>query len=312
MRCGLAELRGAVFDWNDLRHFLAIARAGSMSAAGKALGVNQSTVQRRVAALEKSVGHPLVERHPDGYRLTEQGNLLLAEAQQVEESIGAMQRRIRALDGVEAGHVKLTTLVTVGQRIIRSGFIDRFHALHPTITIEVEMGQRLADLVRGEADVAIRGGATGSEALVGMKIVDLPWAVYASRAFVERHGRPAGVADLPRFPVFELVDELGGVEPVRRFRNWSAGANIAARCGNVPSAVLAVKAGAGLSVLPAVHASEDQDLVCVLAPLKELDYPMYLLAHKDLRRLPRMSLFFEFCRRELKSVLLTGKMKTKQ
>ena len=87
------------------------------------------------------------------------------------------------------------------------------------------------------------------------------------------------------------------------------GAPIAARCGNVPSVVLAVKAGAGLAVLPAVHAAGDDDLVCVLGPLPALAYPMYLFVHKDLRRVPRVRAFFEFCRRELKPVLLTGAMR---
>jgi DNA-binding transcriptional LysR family regulator len=87
------------------------------------------------------------------------------------------------------------------------------------------------------------------------------------------------------------------------------GAPTAARCGNVPSAVLAVKAGAGLAVLPALHVAGDDELVCVLGPLQVPAYSLYLFVHKDLRRVPRFSAFFEFCRRELKPVLLTGAMR---
>ena len=90
----------------------------------------------------------------------------------------------------------------------------------------------------------------------------------------------------------------------------AGGAPVAARCGNVPSAVLAVRAGAGISALPSVHADRDDELVCVLGPLPELAYPMYLFVHKDLRRAPRISAFFEFCQRELKPVLLTGAMRS--
>jgi molybdate transport repressor ModE-like protein len=165
-----------VFDWNDLRHFLEVARSGSLSAASRALGVNQSTVQRRLAALEKAIGESLVERHHDGYQLTEQGKLLLADASTVEEAVRALQRRVSSLEGRASGQIKVTTLVTIGQRIIRSGFLTRFNALHPGISVEMEMGQRLADLGKGEADVAIRGGGAASDALIGMKIVDLPWA----------------------------------------------------------------------------------------------------------------------------------------
>ena len=123
-----------MFDWNDLRHFLAVARTGSMNAAARSLGVNSSTVQRRVAALEKAIGRTLVERRPDGYALTAQGQVLLVEAAQVEAAIDALYRRLATLSGSAQGRVRLTSLVTIGQRIIRSGLLDRFHALHPELS----------------------------------------------------------------------------------------------------------------------------------------------------------------------------------
>jgi molybdate transport repressor ModE-like protein len=298
-----------MFDWNDLRHFLEVARTGSMIGAAKALGVNQSTVQRRVAALEKAIGQPLVERLPEGYRLTRQGEQLLVEARQVEQAVNALERRVGSLGDTAQGSVRLTTLVTVGQRIMKSGLLERFHAQHPGVTIEMEMGQRVADLGKGEADVAIRGGDPGDDRLIGMKIADLPWGVYASRAFVERNGRPASAEWLSQYPVVELVDELVNVPASRFMREHAGSAPVVARCGNIPSAVLAVKAGAGLAALPSVHASEDDDLVCVLGPLAELAYPIYLLVHRDLRHAPRVSAFFEFCQRELKSVLVTAKLR---
>jgi DNA-binding transcriptional LysR family regulator len=303
-------MRGRVFDWNDLRHFLALARGGSMGAAARRLGVDQSTVQRRLAAFEKAVGYPLVERRRDGYGLTTQGQALLSEAMQVEAAIDALQRHIATLDGSAQGHITVASLVTVGQRIIKSGLLDCFHALHPGITVEMVMGQRLADLAKGEADVAIRcGGSGGSEALVGMKIADTPWGVYASRGFVERFGRPRDAEDLARFSIVGLIDELERVPAVRWMQAHTQGAPTAARCGNVPSAVLAVRAGAGLAVLPAAHVAGNDELVCVLGPLQVPPYPLYLFVHKDLRGVPRVSAFFEFCRRELKPVLLTGAMR---
>jgi DNA-binding transcriptional LysR family regulator len=303
------ECGGWVFDWSDLRHFLALARAGSMGAAARILGVDQSTVQRRLTALEKATGHKLIERRRDGYALTAQGHALLWNAEQVETAINALQRRIAALDGSAQGHITVASLVTVGQRIIRSGLIDRFHKLHPGITVEMVMSQRLANLAKGEADIAIRGGGAGNEALVGMKIADLPWGIYASCGFIACHGRPQGPEDLARYCIVELIDELERVPAARWMRTNAQNAPIAARCGNVPSAVLAVRAGAGLAALPAVHAAGEDELVCVINPLPALAYPMYLFVHKDLRRVPRISAFFEFCRRELKSVLLTGAMR---
>ena len=160
-----------MFDWNDLRHFLAVAREGSTGAAAKALGVNQSTVQRRLLALEKGLGCVLAERHATGYRLTEHGQILLASVTDVEGAVHAVQRRVAAFDNKDVGPVRVTCLVTVGQRIVKSGMLDAFHARHPGITVELLMEQRMFDLSKGEADIAIRGGTRGSGALVGKTIV---------------------------------------------------------------------------------------------------------------------------------------------
>lgn len=298
-----------MFDWNDLRYFLAVAHSGSIGTAAKALGVNQSTVQRRLRALEAALDCSLAERQAGGYRLTTHGQQLLAYAKQVETTIGSLQRQSATLDNRASGPVKLTSHVTVGQRIIKSGFLDKFHSSHPGITVELIMEQRVLDLAKGEADIAIRGGNLDDNALVGRKIAEVPWGIYASHSFVERHGRPATPADIDSFSVIELVDEIEALPAARWMRAHAPKARVAARCSNVPSVHLAIKSGAGIAPLPAVYAAEDKELVCVLGPLSELDYPMFLLVHRDLRRIPRISALFEFCLRELKPVLMRGRMR---
>jgi DNA-binding transcriptional LysR family regulator len=298
-----------VFDWNDLRHFLAVARTGSMGAAAKSLGVNQSTIQRRLSALEKQLGRSLVERRASGYALTEFGATLVSHAEQVEAAADAVQRHASLAKGAVKDHLRVASLVTVGQRIIRSGFIELFQARHPDIVVEMILGQRPVDLAKGEADVAIRGGGATRMALVGRKIADLPWGVYASRTLVERHGLPATPADLAKYGVIDLVGEIEKLPAAQWLRSRAAESRIVARCENIPSAHLAVKSGAGLGALPAVHAAEDGDLVNVFGPIPELSYPMYLFAHKDLRKARKVNAFFAFSARELKPVLLTGAMR---
>ena len=298
----------SVFNWNDLRHFLAVAREGSTGAASKALRVNQSTAQRRLQALQKGLGCVLVERHATGYRLTPHGQNLLYSVINVEAAVDAVQRRVASFENKDAGPVRVTCLVTVGQRIVKSGLLDAFHARHPGMIVELLMEQRMLDLSKGEADIAIRGGTPGPGALVGRKIAEVPWGIYASRAFIERHGRPAEPLDIERFTVVDFTDELEKLPAVRWMRSHASQARIAARCANVPSAHLAVKSGAGLAPLPVVFAAEDVDLVNVLGSIPELSYPMFLVAHKDVRQLPRVNAFFEFCLRELKPVLLRGTM----
>jgi DNA-binding transcriptional LysR family regulator len=303
-----ANMRG-MLNWNDLRHFLAIAREGSAGAGAKALGVNQSTVQRRLQVLEKRLGCVLVERHVTGYRLTVHGQALLASVTNVEAAVEGVQRQVASFDDRDIGPVRVTCLVTIGQRLVKSGLIDAFHAQHPGISIELLMEQRVFDLSKAEADIAIRGGAPGQGALIGRKIAETQWGVYASHAFVQRYGRPAAPCDIGRFKVIEMINELENLPAVRWMRAHTSPAMVTARCGNIPAVHLAVRSGAGLAPLPTVYAAEDAGLVNLLGPLPELSYPIFLVAHRDVRKHSRVNAFFEFCVRELKPVLLRGTLR---
>jgi DNA-binding transcriptional LysR family regulator len=145
------------------------------------------------------------------------------------------------------------------------------------------LGQRVANLAAGEADIAIRGGTPGSDALIGRKICEVPWAVFASKGYTEKYGRPASVSALGTHPIIELVDEIKKLPAAKWLRANAPNSRVAARCGNIPSAHLAVKSGAGIAALPYVYAASDHDLVCLTGPIPELNYPMYLLVHKDMR-----------------------------
>ena len=183
-----------MIDWNDLRHFLAIAREGSVGRAARSLKVDQSTTQRRLLALEKALGCVLVERQATGYRLSPQGQILIGSVTKVEAAVDAVQRQVASFDNQDLGPSGSPASSPSGSASSKSGLIDAFHARHPGISVELLMEQRILDLSKGEADIAIRGGKPGSGALVCKKIADVPWGIYASRAFVDRYGRPAGGA----------------------------------------------------------------------------------------------------------------------
>jgi DNA-binding transcriptional LysR family regulator len=298
-----AKMREGSLDWNDLRYFLAIAEEGSTGAAARVLGVDQSTVKRRLSALESAIGIRLIERTPVGYTLTQHGKELLPHATRVEAEVQSLKRKVQVLEPAVSGHVRVACLVTIGHRLLKSGLLDAFHRKHKNIRVELIMGQRVIDLTKGEADIAIRGGGAGKGPLIGKKIADLPWGVYGSRAYVRQHGRPAGAKDLSRFHTVAMIDELEELPAARWLRRNASGAMTRARCGNIPSVHLAIKADAGIGMLPMVHASDDRDLQCLIGPIAELNYPMYLYVHEDLRRVPRIGAFFDFCLRELKPVL---------
>jgi DNA-binding transcriptional LysR family regulator len=295
-----------MFDWSDVRYFLAVAREGSSLAAARALRVNQSTVHRRLGELEKRLGCPLVERHPTGYRLTDYGKELQPYAERIEAAASALQRHAATFDKGMSGTVRLTCSTAVAHRLMRSELIDTFHRQYPGIKVELLMTERLLDLSKGEADVAIRGGEAREEALIGKRIGDVPWAVYASRSYVARNGTPRTPQDINNHGIIEFIGEIAALAAAHWLRSKAPQARLSGQASNVPSVLLAVKSGVGLAPLPAPLADMDQDLVRVIGPIPELDYPTYLLTHRDLRKVPRIAAFFDYCLSHLKPVLTGG------
>jgi len=286
------------FAWDDLRYFLAFARAGSMQAAAKALGVNQSTVQRRIAELEDCVGHRLVQRHLGSYRLTPLGEQLQPAAEGVEAAVASFERHLAACDN------GLTVRVTCGSSVAaclrRTPLIDAFHARYPGFRAELVISDRTFDLSKGEADIALRVGEPRDEALVCRKIADVSWSVYASRAYLERHGRPDNLEDLQDHLIVDCDGSIANYPGACWMRSVAPHAAVATRSDHWQGLILAVKAGAGLAALPHFQGDNESELVRVIDNIG-LVLPFYLLMHRDMQHTPRVRAFSDFVSSEIKS-----------
>ena len=187
-----------MMNWNDLRYLVTVSTSGSTLAAARQLGVNQSTVHRRLVELERNVGLILVKRHPTGYRLSELGESLIGNVVAVESAVLAFERKVQGLKHDLSGVIRLTCPEPVVARIIASGFLDGFKKRYPELAVEFVTSDRYLDLAKGEADVAFRSGEPVDDALVGRKICDSIWAVYASKTYIQQHGHPESIADLSK------------------------------------------------------------------------------------------------------------------
>jgi DNA-binding transcriptional LysR family regulator len=294
-----------MFDWNDLKFFLAVARHGSTIAAGKALRTSQSTVQRRLSELERKIGRELAARQSTGYRLTPFGEKLLPLAERVEAAIENVEQCITGEVRDETGVIRMTCPEPIIPRLLP--IIERFHALHPKVRVEFVTSDRYLDLTKGEADVALRSGDTEDE-LVGRKIADSIWAVYASHAYIEQHGKPERPDDLDRHRIVSLDESMSKHRLVAWLNSAAPNATIVARNNSILGLLQAVKSGLGVSALPIPMAEQHDELVRLFGPVSELSRSWRLLTHLDLRRTKRISLFFDYIieNRELLKPVLTG------
>jgi DNA-binding transcriptional LysR family regulator len=282
------------FDWDDLKHLLAVARHGSTLAAGRALGVDQSTVQRRLVELERRIGQALVQRQPSGYRLTEYGQALLPHAERVQEAVTALEQHIATAAADLSGVIRVTCPEPIVYRITQSTLLDRFRARYPALQVHFVMSDKTIDLMKGEADVALRSGDTDDGELVGRKIGDSIWAVYASHAYIERHGRPERVEDLARHALVGFDDTMAKHRTAAWLNKIAPNATLVARSNSVLGLVYSAKAGVGVAPLPIALGDAEADLVRVIEPVAELTRIWRVLTTPELRRTPRVAAFFDF------------------
>jgi len=294
-----------MFDWDDLRCFLAVARGGSTLAGARTLGINQSTVARRLAKFEAELGRKLFERTAGGYRLTALGADVLRSAEEVEKSVAAFARRAGAADAI-AGTLRITCPEPIVGRLSGSAFMDEFRAEHPEIRVEFVMSDRYLDLAKGEADVALRSGDVDDPGLVGTKVADSVWAVYAARRYADAHGLPASASDMAGHTLIGFDGALRENRAAHWLASVAPGASFAASNTSILGVLHAVKSGIGVAPLPAAIADAEPDLVRAFGPVSELTRSWRLLTPADLRHTPRVAAIFDFMvrnRKQLRAIL---------
>ncbi len=297
-----------MFEWSDLRYFLAVADHGSTLAASRALKTSQSTVQRRLAELERKLGRALVSRHTSGYRLTEFGTEMLPFAREVERAVLAFERHRETHERGETGVIRLTCPEPIVFRIRQSRILDRFHEKYPGLKVEFAMSDRYLDVAKGDADLALRSGDTDDDVLVGKKIADSLWAVYASKSYIQNRGKPESIASLRAHALIGFDESM----QKHRLSSWleevAPGATYAARVNSVLGLVAAAKSDTGVAALPTALGDAEPELVQVIPPVPALTRSWRLLTHPDLRKTPRVSAFFDFVNDEIAEwrKILTG------
>ena len=283
-----------MFDWNDLKAFLAVSREGSTLGASRSLGVNQTTVSRRVEALEQALGVKLFDRGQAGSRLTESGQALIPEAEHVEQAtIRFGHLAAGQLRGV-TGALRLTTNELVASTMVIPALAE-FHKVHPDLRVDLVITDRSLDLENGEADLAIRTAQSlPASDLVARKICDHQLGLYCSRDYAARRGVPPTLADLKDHDLIDMAMETGEVPAASLMMRYSGGKEPVTRSNSMGGMLHLVKAGMGIGALPCTIGDTDHGLVRCSEPIEESRTSSWIVTRRELKDTPRVRAFIDF------------------
>lgn len=273
-------------DWEDLRHFVVLARTGSLSRAARELAVDHSTVARRVAALETALAVRLVDRLPRAYALTEDGRRVAAIGEKLEAEAHAVMRAAGAADPAPAGSVRVSA-PPVFASVVLAPRLGALRRAHPAIVLELVGESRSADLDRREADIALRLTPPRGDGLVTRKLGELTYGLYAAPTY-------AAACPPADYAFVAYDDSLDRVPQQVWLHAVAAGRPLVFRANDVASLAAAARAGVGVAVLPDFLGAGDPALVRLRPPTPPPVRPLWLVVHDDLRRAGRVRATMDF------------------
>jgi len=279
-------------DWQLFRAFLAVVREGSLSGAARVLHTTQPTMGRQVAALEAALGVKLFTRSLDGLSPTEAGILLIPSAETMAAAVEAAQRSASGEVEEERGTVRLTASDVMGSEVLPS-ILAEFSVLHSGISVELALSNRNEDLLRGDADIAVRMVRPTQEALVAKRIGLIDVGLYGHRRYLKANAMPRSLADLrghaligfDRDQAYLRFLERKGVTLTREIFRF--------RSDNDLAQLAALRAGFGIGMSQLGIAKRDKNLVAVLHSELIIQMEVWLVMHNDLRGVRRIRLLFD-------------------
>ena len=292
-------------DWDKLRIFHAVAKAGSFTHAAEALNLSQSAISRQVSSLEQDIGVPLFHRHARGLIPTEQGDLLYSTAQEMMVKLETVKHQLTDSRERPTGSLRVTTTVGLGSAwlsIRMHEFLDQY----PGIEVSLILSNEELDLAMRQADCAIRLRQPQQPDLIQRRLFTVHFHVFASASYIKRFGKPESVDDLENHRLITWGDEAPGY---LKDVNWLATAGMPAGAKR-PSAlkinsILAIKRavlrGAGIAMLPDYSVEDDTTLIPVMTELDVPNFDTYFAYSAELRNSARLNVFRDFLFSQAKS-----------
>jgi DNA-binding transcriptional LysR family regulator len=284
-----------MLSWDDFRYVKAIADTRSLAGAAQSLGVNHSTVFRRLGQIEHQLGSRLFERGRAGYSLTPCGEDMVQLADRVSEDITAFERKVTGQDLRPSGELRITTSDMVLLHLLTDVLIG-FRRAYPEITLDVVVSNVMLNLSKRDADVALRASYRPPETLSGQRIARIAWSIYGAESRASDFD-PA--SDVPRHDWVSLTDQIAVARAARWLKERGGEDRIVYKLNTMLGLAEAVAGDVGLALLPCFIGDTVRGLVRLSPALPELEAELWLLTHPDLRNTARVRAFLDFCAAEM-------------
>ena len=285
-----------MLSWDDFRYVKAIADTRSLGGAATELGVNHSTVFRRLAQIETQLGSRLFERSRAAYALTPCGEEMVRLAERMGEDIVTFERQVTGHDLRPSGELRVTTNDTVLVHMMTQVFAD-FRRAYPEIVLDVVVSNAALNLSKRDADVAVRATDRPPEALIGRRAASIAWAVFAAS---EKAPEQFDVeTDARSVEWVGFGENLANLKAAKWLKDRAAGGRIVYRINTVLGLAEATAAGIGFALLPCFIGASTPGLRRLTGPLPELANGIWLLTHADLRQTARVRAFMDFAASEI-------------
>jgi DNA-binding transcriptional LysR family regulator len=272
-----------------------------LAAAGK-LGVNQSTVMRRIVQAEGALGVELFERKQSGYVATPVGLCVAEAAERVEREVRDLRNAMAATQRALAGTVRITSSELLTSFVI-APCLHAFHKFNPGVRVELIADDRRLDLARGEADIALRANSRPEGGGIVMRRMPAAgWAVYCSRAYAEERGTPGSREDIRDHEIIGMDGPMAQLPGPRWLCDAVPGAQVRFRSNSLMNLISNLRAGLGVATLPCIAGDTERDLVRCFAPPPELESELWLVVREDLKSTPHIRAFADYLAAYLHSI----------
>ena len=278
--------------WELYRSFLGVLREGSLSGAARALGVAQPTVGRHIAALEKALGLALFTRSPTGLLPTDSALALQSHAEAMASTAAALARTAASQgDGVR-GVVRITASDVIGVEVLPA-IVGRLRAEHRDLKIELVLTNKVQDLLRREADIAVRMTPPRQETLVARRIGQIELGLHATRQYLVRYGTPRSIAELEQHSIIGFDQPNAFIRGVSKSLPTYGRELFSLRTDSDLAQLAMIRSGAGIGMCQVPLARRDATLVRVLPRQVSLPLETWVTLHEDLRNRPSCRVTFE-------------------